>query len=50
MELYNVEKKINGLCPKLIVTLFVYTAGHGAMRYKAPLLFREKAKVDERNI
>jgi len=44
VELYEIEKKINLLCLDYIVTLFVYTAGHGAMRYKAPILFREKAK------
>ena len=37
-SLYDIEKKINEKCPDFIVTVFVYVVGHGAMRYKAPLL------------
>jgi len=47
-KLYEIEEKIIDLCPSQIVTMLVYTAGHGAMRYKAPLLYREKQKKEER--
>ena len=49
-SLYEIEKKINEKCPEFIVTVFIYVVSHGAMRYKAPLLIREKAKNEERQI